>query len=125
MFRTVGPADDVLTVVRRLEPLVRVTEVLRVEPVRMHVVTGFPTASFAFTTDVSLLDRWGTPLLFGPGSILVAHTDHEHVLLSELEAAVDGYVRLVGTLLRGPDGPAKTGHYGTDVRLKPDTTGLI
>jgi acetylornithine deacetylase len=104
MFRTVGPADDVLAVTRRLEPLVRVTEVLRIEPVRMHVVPGFPTASFAFTTDVPLMDRWGSPLLFGPGSILVAHTDHEHVLLSELEAAVDAYVRLARTLMIGPHG---------------------
>ena len=98
MFRTVGPADDVLEVVRRLEPLVQVSEVLRVEPVRTHVVPGFPTASFPFTTDIQLLDRWGSPLLFGPGSILVAHTDHEHVLLSELEEAVDAYVRLVRAL---------------------------
>ena len=98
MFRTVGQAEDVLAVVRRLEPIVGVTEVLRVEPVRMHVVPGFPTASFAFTTDVSLLDRWGSPLLFGPGSIRVAHTPHEHVLLSELEDAVEGYIRLVRAL---------------------------
>ena len=98
MFRTVGPADDVLEVVRRLEPLVHVSEVLRIEPVRTHVVPGFPTASFPFTTDIPLLDRWGSPLLFGPGSILVAHTDHEHVLLSELQEAVDGYVRLVRAL---------------------------
>ena len=70
MFRTVGPADDVLSIVKRLEPRVRVSEVLRVEPVRMHTVPGFTTASFPFTTDVPLLDRWGMPLLFGPGSSL-------------------------------------------------------
>jgi len=100
MFRTVGPADDVLSIVKRLEPRVRVSEVLRVEPVRMHTVPGFTTASFPFTTDVPLLDRWGRPLLFGPGSILVAHTDHEHVDLSELEDAVEGYERLIKALLR-------------------------
>ena len=98
LFRTVGPAADVLAVTRRLERLVKVIELLRIEPVHMHVVPGFTTASFPFTTDVPLLDRWGSPLLFGPGSILVAHTDHEHVGLSELEDAVEGYVRLVRTL---------------------------
>jgi acetylornithine deacetylase len=99
LFRTVGPADDVLSIVKRLEPQVRVSEVLRVEPVHTYTIPGFPTASFPFTTDIPLLDRWGTPLLFGPGSILVAHTDHEHVPLAELDAAVDGYERLVRALL--------------------------
>jgi acetylornithine deacetylase len=73
--------------------------VLRVPPVRMHTVPGFPSASFPFTTDIPLLDRWGTPLLFGPGSFLVAHTDHEHVELAELNAAVQTYVRLVQALV--------------------------
>jgi acetylornithine deacetylase len=45
------------------------------------------------------LDRWGTPLLFGPGSIHVAHTPHEFVDVEELEASVDAYVRIVTTLL--------------------------
>ena len=40
---------------------------------------------FPFTTDVPLLDRWGAPLLFGPGSFLVAHTDEEHLALDELD----------------------------------------
>jgi acetylornithine deacetylase len=43
---------------------------------------------------VPFLDRWGTPLLFGPGSFLVAHTDREFVSLEELHAAVDGFERL-------------------------------
>jgi acetylornithine deacetylase len=98
-FRTVGSADDVLQSVSALDGMVRVEEVLRVEPVRLHTVPGFPTQSFPFSTDIPLLDRWGTPLLFGPGSFLVAHTDREHVGLAELEGAVDGYVRLVQELL--------------------------
>ena len=56
---------------------------------------------FPFTTDVPLLDRWGTPLLFGPGSFLVAHTDDEHVSLDELQAAVDGFERLARGCLAG------------------------
>jgi acetylornithine deacetylase len=102
LFRTIGPADDLLEIVRRLEPAVSVEEVLRVAPVRMHTVPGFPTAAFPFTTDVPLLDRWGTPLLYGPGSFLVAHTDEEHVTLAELDAAADGYVRLVRACLGEP-----------------------
>jgi acetylornithine deacetylase len=99
MFRIVGNADEVLDVVRTLEPLVRVEEVLRVPPVLLHTISGVPTASFPFTTDIPLLDAWGTPLLYGPGSFLVAHTDDEHVSLAEFEASIDGYVTIVRALL--------------------------
>jgi acetylornithine deacetylase len=94
MFRIVGPADEVLAVARALEPDVSIEEVLRVPLVRLHTVPGVPAAVFPFTTDVPLLDRWGTPLLFGPGSILLAHTADEHVQIAELESAVDRYVSL-------------------------------
>lgn len=99
LFRTVGSADALLAIVRTLEPLVRVVEVLRVAPIRMHTIPGFPTAAFPFTTDVPLLNRWGAPLLFGPGSFLVAHTDDEHVSLDELHEAVGAYERLAKQLL--------------------------
>lgn len=95
MFRTVGDADDVLAAVRTFEPLVSVEEVLRVAPVRLCTVPGMPAASFPFTTDIPLLDRWGEPLLYGPGSFLLAHTDDEHLALEEFAAAIDGYVRIV------------------------------
>jgi acetylornithine deacetylase len=94
MFRIVGSADEVLATARTLEPDVSIEEVLRVPMVRLHTVPGVEASVFPFTTDVPLLDRWGTPLLFGPGSILVAHTAHEHVRIAELDAAVDGYVSL-------------------------------
>jgi len=99
MFRIVGPADEVLRTARALEPDVAIEEVLRVPMVRLHTIPGMPAAVFPFTTDVPLLDRWGTPLLFGPGSILVAHTADEHVPISELESAVDGYVSLARACL--------------------------
>ena len=99
LFRTVGSADELLSIVNTLQPLVNVVEVLRVPPISMHTVPGFDTAVFPFTTDVPLLDRWGVPLLFGPGSVLVAHTDDEHVRLEELHAAVSAYERLGRSLL--------------------------
>ena len=39
-------------------------------------------------TDVPLLDRWGEPLLFGPGSFLVAHTDSLWVAVALISLAV-------------------------------------
>ena len=61
MFRTIGSADDILTVLGALKPRVQISEVLRVRPIRMHTVPGFETHVFPFTTDVPFLDRWGTP----------------------------------------------------------------
>jgi acetylornithine deacetylase len=100
LFRIVGPADDVLRAIQPLASTVRIDEVLRVPPVRLHTVEGIPSDVFPFTTDVPLLDKWGTPLLFGPGSFLVAHTDEEHVDLAELSAAVETYERLILRLIQ-------------------------
>jgi acetylornithine deacetylase len=100
LFRTVGPPEDILRAVQPLERLVTSEEILRVPVVRLHTVAGFPTAAFRFTTDVPFLDRWGTPLLFGPGSILVAHTSDEHLDLAELDRAIDSYEQLARECLR-------------------------
>jgi acetylornithine deacetylase len=99
VFRIVGSADDVLNAIRPLTSTLEIEEVLRVPAVRMHTVDGFDSAAFPFTTDVPLLGAWGTPLLFGPGSILVAHTEEEHLDLGEMERAIETYERLARRLL--------------------------
>lgn len=99
MFRTVGDYLDVRAMLAAAAaPLASVEDVLVVPPVRLHTVPGFDTAVFAFTTDVPFLDRWGTPLLLGPGSITVAHTDDESVEIADLSVAADGYARLIASL---------------------------
>jgi acetylornithine deacetylase len=100
LFRTVGPHDHVRAVLAAsVDRRAVIEEVLEVPPVRLETRAGFESAVFAYTTDIPLLDHWGTPLLLGPGSIHVAHTDHEHVRVDELHAAVDLYQRLAETLL--------------------------
>jgi len=64
-----------------------------------HLVPGFETAPMAYTSDIPLLSRWGTPLLFGPGSIHVAHTPDEFIDVSELRASVDSYEKIARHLL--------------------------
>jgi acetylornithine deacetylase len=100
LFRLVGDAAEVRSALEVLDPLVSVDYVLEIPAVRLHTVPGFDAAVFAYTTDVPLLPRWGTPLLLGPGSIHVAHTDDEHVSLDELHQAVDLYVTLAQRLLQ-------------------------
>ncbi|HUF28377.1 MAG TPA: M20/M25/M40 family metallo-hydrolase [Gemmatimonadaceae bacterium] len=70
-----------------------------IPPQRFHVVPGFDVAPMSYTTDIPLLGRWGKPLLYGPGSIHVAHTADEHIPVAQLRAAVDDYARLVRAVL--------------------------
>jgi acetylornithine deacetylase len=67
---------------------------ITVPPVRLTTIPGFPTSVAAYATDIPKLTNWGRPLLFGPGSIHVAHTDDEYVEIDELRAAVDAYIAL-------------------------------
>jgi acetylornithine deacetylase len=99
LFRTVGALEEIRTRLDAIRAVVDVEDVLGIAPVFMHTVGGFETASFPYTTDVPLLSNWGTPLLYGPGSVLVAHTDHEHVRIPDLHLAVDDYVRLALRLM--------------------------
>jgi acetylornithine deacetylase len=99
MFRTVTDGAVIRRALVQLEPRVAVEHVLEVPPVRLATVPSFETAIFPYTTDIPFLDRWGQPLLFGPGSIHVAHTADEFVDLADLDLAVSGYVTIARGLL--------------------------
>jgi len=100
MFRTVGDHADLRRAIEAaVGTLVTVEDVLVVPPVRMTTVPGIDSAVFAFTTDIPWLDRWGAPLLLGPGSVTVAHTDDEYCEIDELLRARDVYAQLAQTLL--------------------------
>ena len=98
-FRTVADVPGLRTALGALTRWVKVEEALEVPPVTMSGVPGFETAAFPFTTDIPFLSKWGTPLLYGPGSINVAHTDDEHVKVADLHQAVKDYARLTKYLL--------------------------
>jgi acetylornithine deacetylase len=99
MFRTVSDASEVRRAIAPLQKQVAIEHILEVPPDRMITIDGFDSAVFPYTTDIPFLSRWGQPLLFGPGSIHAAHTADESVAIAELEAAVDGNVRIVRELL--------------------------
>lgn len=100
MFRLVGDVSAVKRVIERWAAGTAEIEYGSYIPAQhFHTVPGFHAAPVAYTSDIPLLDRWGTPLLFGPGSIHVAHTPEEYIDLSELRASVEAYERLVRTLL--------------------------
>jgi acetylornithine deacetylase len=103
LIRLVGDVGVVREAFERwAEGRARLTWGAHIPAQHFAVLDGLPHAPVAYTSDIPLLDRWGTPLLFGPGSIHVAHTPHEFVDVEELEASVDAYVRIVTTLLGRP-----------------------
>ena len=114
MIRLVSDADTVLASVREAaRDRVEIHEVARVPHVTLATVDGFPTSVVAYATDVPVLSAWGTPYLFGPGSINVAHRDDEHIEIAELRAAVDAFERLAIAALRRIEG------HGTPVAPDP------
>jgi len=48
-----------------------------------------------YGTDIPNLKGDHKRYLYGPGSIMMAHSDHEHLTVGELEAAVKGYKALI------------------------------
>ncbi|KFY71695.1 hypothetical protein V499_08122 [Pseudogymnoascus sp. VKM F-103] len=60
-----------------------------------HDVEGFESMVVNYGTDILHLDGGHKRYLYGPGSILLAHSDHEHLKISDLEEAVEGYKKLL------------------------------
>lgn len=100
MFRLVG---DVKPVKKSLEKWVGKAAGIEygshIPAQKFETIPGFAVAPVAYTSDIPLLTRWGKPLLFGPGSIHVAHTPDEFIALEELRNAVDAYDRIARSLL--------------------------
>lgn len=109
-IRLTTHADQVKTVLEKTIGTRARIEYLSVsEPVELLAIDGFETSVVRFTTDIPHLGNWGTPLLFGPGSIHDAHTLHERVSKRALAEAVASYEKLARTLLeRATVEPYKT-----------------
>jgi len=99
LYRLVGPADELRReILATAGKDVEVTFPLELPFLRLRTVDGLPTMIAAFTTDIPQLTRWGEPVLFGPGSIQVAHTEGEYIEKKQLHAAIDLYCRLATKL---------------------------
>ena len=99
LYRLVGPTEDLRRqIVETVGDLAKVDFYLEIPFMRFRAVDGLPTMVAAFTTDIPALTNWGEPLLIGPGSIHVAHTDGEYVEKKQLADAVELYCRIARQL---------------------------
>jgi acetylornithine deacetylase len=100
LYRLIGPSDQLKReILHAVGDLAQVDFVLDIPFVRLRTLDGLPTMIAAFTTDIPALSNWGEPLLVGPGSIHLAHTQGEYVEKEQLRVAVDLYCSIARRLL--------------------------
>ena len=100
LYRLVGPSDELRKqITAAVGNLAQVEFTLEIPFLKLRTVDGIPTMTAAFTTDIPALSNWGEPILLGPGSIHVAHTEREFVSKQELLDAVELYCRVAKALL--------------------------
>jgi len=98
-YRLVGPADALRREITEAVGELAEVRFTRETPfLRLRTLDGLPTMVAAFTTDVPSLTNWGEPLLLGPGSIHVAHTEGEFVEKAQLVEAVEIYCSMAKKL---------------------------
>jgi acetylornithine deacetylase len=91
-YRLVGPAEALRREIKEAVGELAEVHFPRETPfLRLRTLDGLPTMVAAFTTDIPSLPDWGEPLLLGPGSIHVAHTEGEFVEKAQLVEAVEIY----------------------------------
>jgi len=100
LYRLVGPSDELRRqILSTAGDHVKVTFPLELPFLRLRTVDGLPTMIAAFTTDIPKLTNWGEPLLIGPGSIHVAHTDGEYIEKQQLAEAIELYCTIAKRLI--------------------------
>lgn len=109
LYRLVGPSEKLRQEIRdAVGDLVRVDFTLEVPFVRLRTFEELPSMVAAFTTDIPALGQWGEPLLVGPGSIHVAHTEGEYIEKRQLHDAVDLYCSIARKLASAQDAGSRT-----------------
>ena len=92
LYRLIGRTGELRRGIEQaVAGLAKVEFVLEIPFLRLRTLDGLPTMVAAFTTDIPALTNWGQPLLIGPGSIHVAHTEGEYIEKKELVDAIDLY----------------------------------
>ena len=68
------------------------------KPMDFITVDGFESGIVSYGTDAPELFNLGECLLYGPGSILDAHTENEFIKISDMEKAVSDHLKIYNVL---------------------------
>ncbi len=100
LYRLIGPSEKLRAdIVDAVKGLASADFTLEIPFTRLRTMNDLPTMIAAFTTDIPSLSNWGQPLLVGPGSIHVAHTEGEYVEKKQLTEAVELYCKIAKKLV--------------------------
>jgi acetylornithine deacetylase len=100
LYRLVGPSADLRQqITQQVNGLAEAEFVLEIPFMKLRTVAGVESMVAKFTTDIPALTNWGTPVLLGPGSIHVAHTEREYISKKQLHEAVELYCSIARQLL--------------------------
>ena len=77
---------------------IKISKVREDKPFEYYFIEGFESDTVAFGTDGPCLNNLGKCLLYGPGSIKVAHTDHEFIDIPDIEKAISDLKKIFKTL---------------------------
>ena len=97
-FRTTFVSDSLVDAWIQGTPTMDVVRRGGDTPARYFTVDGVDNAPAAFGTDAPHLTCFARKSIFGPGTVKVAHRPDEFILLSDLEAAIDKYVKIFKSL---------------------------
>jgi acetylornithine deacetylase len=101
LYRLVGSSEALRKqILQAVGNLAEAEFVLEIPFMKLRTVPGVETMVAKFTTDIPSLSNWGTPVLLGPGSIHVAHTEREYISKKQLHEAVDLYCSVARQLLK-------------------------
>jgi acetylornithine deacetylase len=71
------------------------------DPLNFAVVEGFETDIVSYGSDAPELGNLGTPLMYGPGSILNAHTKDENIVIEDMYRAIEDLKKIYLALAEG------------------------
>jgi len=101
LIRLVGPTEQLRRdITEAVAGKAEANFILEIPFMELGTVPDIETMVAAFTTDIPALGNWGTPVLIGPGSIHVAHTEGEYIEKQQLLEAVELYAHIGKFLLR-------------------------
>ena len=95
-FRTTFASDEAVTEWMRSQAgaFLEIEERGGDSPARYLTLPGFPSAPVSFGSDAPHLNNFEHKIICGPGSVLVAHRNDEHLLREDFEKAVSNYISI-------------------------------
>ena len=105
MIRVSHSASEVLAVIDQItkQHEIEYQTILNSAPFSMDRLEGMPTGVVSFATDIPHFIHSGKTYLWGPGSIMHAHTAEEKIGKEEISQAVKTYIEMAKKLLISTD----------------------